>query len=368
MNKNFIDYSVVLLLKDKSDYFFSFMLFSFIVFILSSVIFISNSIQNDLILGVKSKPDIVVEALRAGKQDLIHDGYIYDISKISGVSDIKKVVDGRYYFVQKKVWFDIVGVENLNENEMIIGEGVKKAMGEFYYEDIFNFFTEDKIVPMKIDKIAPNQTNIISNSVIYMNPKKVREILNIKDDEYTKLYVSVPNPNEISQIALKISNLYPYARVLSNEDEISEIKHLYYYKGGIFMILYVVCMVMFFILLKHQISLSYGQKKKEIAILRSVGFCIKDIIKLKFLQNFIVSCSAFLCGFCFAYFFVFVLNAPFLRDIFLGNDLENFIKFTPYINFNIFFLIFIFSVIPFLAFVIIPSWKIAISDISENLR
>ena len=38
------------------------------------------------------------------------------------------------------------------------------------------------------------------------------------------------------------------------------------------------------------------------------------------------------------------------------------------ILFNMLFLIFVFSVIPFLAFVIIPSWRIAVSDMSEAVK
>ena len=134
------------------------------------------------------------------------------------------------------------------------------------------------------------------------------------------------------------------------------------------MILYVIALVSFFILLKNQISLVYGEKKKEIAILRSLGFCIKDIIALKFIQNTVVSVSAYLLGVAMAYIYVFMFNAPYLRNIFLGSELENSISFTPVIDINLLFLIFLFGVVPFLAFVILPAWKIAISDMSEAVK
>ena len=368
LSKNFIDYAVALLYKDRADHAFSFFIFAFIVFILSAVLLVSSSIQSDLINLTNSKPEVVVEALRAGKRDLMHDGYIYDASKITGVASVEGAVEGEYYFGQKRIWFRIVGDENLDENEMIVGEGVKKEMAELYYEDVFNFLTEEKMISIKINKTAPHETGIVSNDVIYMNPVTAREVLSLKEGEYTRLYVEVPNPNEISEVALKIQNLYPNTEVTSIEDGVAKIRHLYYYKGGIFMVLYVVAMVSFFILLKNQISLAYGEKKKEIAILRSIGFCIKDIIAMKFIQNFIVSLSAYLLGVAGAYAYVFILDAPLLRDIFLGGELRNFITFTPAINFNMLFLIFVFSVIPFLAFVIIPSWRIAIGDMSEAVK
>ena len=368
ISKNFIDYSVTLLRKDRADHSFSFAIFAFIVFVLSSVLFISGSIQNDLEKVIKLRPDIVVEALRAGKRDLMHDGYIYDASKITGVASVEGAVEGEYYFGQKRIWFRIVGDENLDENEMIVGEGVKKEMAELYYEDVFNFLTEEKMISIKINKTAPHETGIVSNDVIYMNPVTAREVLSLKEGEYTRLYVEVPNPNEISEVALKIQNLYPNTEVTSIEDGVAKIRHLYYYKGGIFMVLYVVAMVSFFILLKNQISLAYGEKKKEIAILRSIGYCVRDIIALKFIQNIVVSFSAYLLGVAGAYIYVFLSGAPFLRGIFLGGEMANFTEFTPVIDFNMLFLLFVFSVIPFLAFVIIPSWRIAVNDMSEAVK
>ena len=356
-SKNFIDYAVTLLYKDRADHAFSFFIFAFIVFILSAVLFVSSSIQSDLTNLTRSKPEVVVDALRAGKRDLIHD-----------VASVEGAVEGEYYFAQKRVWFHIVGDENLDENEMIVGEGVKKEMAELYYEDVFNFLTEEKMIPIKINKTAPHETGIVSNDVIYMNPDTAREVLSLKEGEYTRLYVEVPNVNEISEVALKIQNVYPNTEVTSIEDGVAKIRHLYYYKGGIFMVLYVVAMVSFFILLKNQISLAYGEKKKEIAILRSIGFSVRNIIALKFIQNIVVSFSAYLLGVAGAYLYVFLFGAPFLRDIFLGSEVANFTDFTPIIDFNMLFLIFVFSVIPFLAFVIIPSWRIAVSDMSEAVK
>ena len=335
---------------------------------MSAVLLVSSSIQSDLINLTNSKPEVVVEALRAGKRDLMHDGYIYDASKITGVASVEGAVEGEYYFGQKRIWFRIVGDENLDENEMIVGEGVKKEMAELYYEDVFNFLTEEKMISIKINKTAPHETGIVSNDVIYMNPVTAREVLSLKEGEYTRLYVEVPNPNEISEVALKIQNLYPNTEVTSIEDGVAKIRHLYYYKGGIFMVLYVVAMVSFFILLKNQISLAYGEKKKEIAILRSIGYCVRDIIALKFIQNIVVSFSAYLLGVAGAYIYVFLFGAPFLRGIFLGGEMANFTEFTPVIDFNMLFLLFVFSVIPFLAFVIIPSWRIAVNDMSEAVK
>ncbi|AHJ14071.1 ABC transporter permease [Sulfurospirillum multivorans] len=366
--KNFVEYAILLLFKDRNDHLFSFLIFSFIVFILSSVLFISDSLQYDLIQSINAQPSIVVENTRAGRAYQMHEGHVYDASQITGVSSVEGVVDGYHYFAQKRLWFHIIGDASLAKDEMVIGQGVQKAMAELYYEDEFHFLTEERLIKVKINKIAPKGTNILSNDAIFLNPNTARAVLGMEMDEYSKLYVSVPNPNEVGNVALKIVEIYPSAKATTQEDAMSAVRHVYYYKGGIFMILYVIALVSFFILLKNQISLVYGEKKKEIAILRSLGFCIKDIIALKFIQNTVVSVSAYLLGVALAYLYVFVFNAPYLRNIFLGNELENSISLTPVVDINLLFLIFLFGVIPFLAFVILPAWKIAISDMSEAVK
>lgn len=367
-SKNFVEYAILLLFKDRNNHLFSFLIFFFIIFMVSSVLFISDSLQYDLIQSIKVHPNIVVENTRAGRAYQMHEGHVYDTSKITGVSSVEGVVDGYHYFAQKRLWFHIIGDASLAKDEMLIGQGVQKAMAELYYKDEFHFLTEERMIGVKITKIAPNATNSISNDVIFLHPSTARAVLGMAADEYSKLYVSVPNPNEVGNVALKIVEIYPNAKATTQEDAIGSVRHLYYYQGGIFMILYVIALVSFFILLKNQINLVYGEKKKEIAILRSLGFCIKDIIALKLIQNTVVSVSAYLLGVALAYVYTFVFNAPYLRNIFLGSELENSISFTPVVDVNLLFLIFLFGVIPFLAFVILPAWKIAISDMSEAVK
>ena len=171
-SKNFVEYAILLLFKDKNDHLFSFLIFSFIVFILSSTLFISDSLQEDLLNSIKSQPEIVVENTRAGRAYAMHDGFIYDISKITGVSNVEGIVDGYHYFAQKRLWFHIIGDATLAKDEMIIGQGVKNAMAELYYNEEFHFFTEERMIRLKINKIAPKSTTIISNDAVYLHPNQ----------------------------------------------------------------------------------------------------------------------------------------------------------------------------------------------------
>ncbi|AFL68066.1 ABC transporter permease [Sulfurospirillum barnesii] len=367
-HKNLIQYAVILLFKDKADHLFSFIIFTFIVTLLSGVLFISDAIQSDLKEASLFQPDIVVENTLAGRAYKLMEEDKEAIESLTGVTAVDGVVDGYYYFAQGRVWFHIIGDSSLSLGQMRVGSGVQKAIHAWHYDDVFNFFTLKGKITLKIEQIESKASDILCNDVMYMHPANARAVLDLNLHEYSKLYVTVPNPNEVGELALKIVETLPSVKATSKEEMMAHYQHLFYYKGGLFMILYLVCLVSFLILLKNQISLVYGEKKKEIAILRSIGYGIKDIIAIKFIQNSVVSLGAFLSGVFIAYAYVFVFQAPLLRSIFLGTELEHNVEFTPVIDMHMLFLLFLFSVIPFLACVILPSWKIAIADMSEAVR
>ncbi|WP_024954774.1 ABC transporter permease [Sulfurospirillum arcachonense] len=365
INKNFVDFSILLLLKDKKEYLFSFFIFTFIVFLASSILFISDSIKHDLFIALDKQHQIIVKNTKSGRYTPLSEEHIDSILQISGVDNVKGKVDGYYYFAQDRRYFHIVVDESLDEHSMIISSEIKSILAKFKYTTQFNFLTQDGITSLDIKKVI--KSNIISNDVILVNEDIARKILNMDEDEYSYLDVLVPNNSEIDFISLKIVDLYPDIKVKTKNDLKSDYEYVFYYKGGIFMILYIVSMISFFILLKNQISSVFGEKKREIAIFRSIGFAIKDIIFLKFIQNSVVALCSYFLGVFLAYIFVFIFGAPLLKNIFLGHDASHII-FTPIVDVKTLFVMFIFTVIPFLASILLPAWKIAVEDMSEVIK
>jgi ABC-type lipoprotein release transport system permease subunit len=368
MNKIFFSFAITLLLKDRASHIFSGAIFVFIVFILSSILFISSSIKNDLQQTINSQPQIVVENQKAGLHTSITEETLDELLQITGVSEITPRVEGYYYFVQNESYLHIIGDNNHDEDTITIGNGVKNIFDKFYYKDSFNFFQNGEKYTLRIEDTFSNNTNIISNNLIITNTEIAKSILGLEEEEYSSLFIHVPNDSEIDYIASQIKGIYPHMKVTTKEQLSSNIEHLFYYKGGIFMVFYVVALISFFILLYKQVSSISSKIKKEIAILRAIGYSIKNIITLKLIQNIIISFSSYIFGIVLAYIYVFILHAPLLKNIFLGSSINNNITFTPIINFDILVILFLFTVIPFLASIIIPSWKVAISDMSESMK
>uniref|UniRef100_UPI0040489180 hypothetical protein n=1 Tax=Aliarcobacter sp. TaxID=2321116 RepID=UPI0040489180 len=70
-----------------------------------------------------------------------------------------------------------------------------------------------------------------------------------------------------------------------------------------------------------------------------------------------------------AYIFVFILNAPLLKNIFIGSaNITNDFILNSYIEINTLITLFLFFMIPFLSAILIPVWKVAIIDSNESMK
>ena len=87
-------------------------------------------------------------------------------------------------------------------------------------------------------------------------------------------------------------------------------------KVEFFLILYLVVLFAFIMILYQRYSQVSINERKQIAILKTIGYSVRDIIKIKMSENFVVAFVSYLLG-LISIFFVFILNAPILKNIFI---------------------------------------------------
>ena len=144
---------------------------------------------------------------------------------------------------------------------------------------------------------------------------------------------------------------------------------MFNYKGGIFLILFIIVILTFTLILYQRYSMISLGDKKEIGILKAVGWSIKDIIKLKIMENFIIAFMAFIIGTILSYIYVFIFNAPILKNVFIGSgNMQNDFIFNGNIQIDSLISLFLFFMIPFLSAVLIPVWKVAIIDSTQSMK
>ncbi|AXX92522.1 ABC transporter permease [Malaciobacter molluscorum LMG 25693] len=390
-NKSFYNFLFLLLFTHKSKHISIFIISTILVFILASVNFISNSISKDVLNSIDSQPDFIVQKMKAGQVIDINTNLVDKIESILGVNKVTTRVYGKYYFKALKQSFTIVGVDFFEEQNnknlsvliknldmkkflqkeyMIIGNGVKKLFDKYKYDNSYFFTTAlGESVEVEIYDSLDAKTSLLSNDMIIMPKELAKIILGIGEFKATDIALNVPNELEKENIKVQLILLDDNLRVLSKKDVKSHFLNLFNYKGGLFLILYIVVILTFLLILYQRYSMINSSDKKEIAILKAVGWSIKDILKLKVLENFLVAFFSFSFGIIFAFIYVFLVKAPFLINIFLGySNLDISYEFTPYVSLGSIITIFIFFVIPFLCVILVPVWKIATVDVIKSIK
>ncbi len=387
VNIYLFEFAINSLLRQKYKSIFITLILSVLIFLLTSVFFITNSIKYELQTTVDSLPEIVVQKLKAGRHSDIDIQRVDDILDITGVENVLGRVWGYYYFENAGVNFSIIGIDeyekqyknsltdvaqklDFSKDSMLIGEGVKDVMEKSYYKEYFNFIkTDGRMKKITIASTFKADTELESNDVIVMSKDNVREIFDISEDKATDIVVKVTNVNEIPTIAAKIKLMFPDTRVITKDDLKISYQNIFDYKSGVFLALFIISFFTFFIIIYDKVSGLSSEEKREIGILKAIGWRVDDVLKEKFYEAFIISFFAYLLGVLFAFFFVYILKAPLLQNIFTGySQLKTSFSLPFVFDIQTLALVFFLSVPIYVAATIIPSWKSATLEADEVIR
>ena len=391
MNANaFWHFLTLQLFKERSKHLSIIGISVLILFLLSSVLFISSSLRFSLENTLKIQPDFVVSRIQGGNQVPTPVNWGDELLEIYGVSKVTPRVYGRYFFEQKGSSFLIVGVDFLEEqshknlqklvnttdliaffdgNQMLVGEGVKAYLEAHFYKDAYNFLTPKGVFEkVNIFKVLPSQANIIANDMMIMPIDLARQILGYADDEVTDITFSVPNTDEWNMMTDKVSALHYDLQVVNKNDVKKSYENLYNYKGGLFLILYLIVLSTFSLILYQRYSMVYSTERRHIGLLRALGWSINHVLKLKFMETLVVLLISYVLGVFIAYVYVFIAGAPLIREVFLGGqNLHNTLNFIPVVDFSVLTSIFLLYALPFIAAVLIPVWRVSVTDPKEAM-
>lgn len=395
INLYLIEYAINSLLRQKFKNGFILIIFTLLITLLASIFFISNSIKYELNSTLKSLPEIIVQKLKAGRHYDINIDALDEIINIAGVEDAIPRVWGYYYFENSGVNFSIIGIDefenqykeslntiikqntfskayekNSNEDFMIVGSGVSKILSENYYKEYFNFIKPNgSFKKVNIAGVFDSSLQLEANDTILLPKSTALEIFDMDENTATDIVVKVANPEEIMTVASKIKLMIPDARVITNKDIEMSYQNIFDYKGGIFLALFIVSIFTFFIIVYDKVSGLSSEEKKEIGILKALGWRIEDVLKEKFYESFIISFISYVFGILIAMTFVYIFQAPLLSKIFTGYSMLRTSFELPFIlDFTTLFLVFFLSVPIYIAATIIPSWRSATIETDKVLR
>jgi len=369
--KNIIDFALSSLLRRKRKNAGLLVVYTLLVFALASVIFFSYAIKKEASIILQGSPEMIVQRTIAGRHDLIPVSYIDRIQKIRGVSSVKRRLWGYYYDPVVGANYTLIVPENFDAGvgNISIGEGVSRTRLAFE-GDTMEFRTYDgKIIELTIKNILSSESEIISSDLLMISEADFRRLFGTPEDYAVDLTLSVRNPRELSTIAGKISEMLPDTRPILRDEILRTYDSVFNWRGGILVIILSGALLAFVIFAWDKASGLSLDERREIGILKAIGWETSDIIQMKFWEGIAISLTSFCSGIIFAYIHVFFTDAFLFEPVLKGwSVLYPHFKLVPFIDASQIFTLFFLSVVPYTVATIIPSWRAATVDPDSVMR
>ena len=115
----------------------------------------------------------------------------------------------------------------------------------------------------------------------------------------------VRNPAEVRKVAEKISLALPDTRPILREEILRTYDAVFGWRQGLVFVLLTGAMLAFVIFAWDRASGLSGEERREIGILKAIGWETGDVLRMKFWEGAALSLTAFLLGYLLAYVHVF---------------------------------------------------------------
>jgi predicted lysophospholipase L1 biosynthesis ABC-type transport system permease subunit len=161
----------------------------------------------------------------------------------------------------------------------------------------------------------------------------------------------------------------PQTRVIEKKQLLRVYDLAYGRRAGLLLAASIPALVALFLLAWDRGSGLGPSERKEIAILKAVGFGTRDVLVVKMYESLLVATLGTAVGLLAAYAWVFWLGAAGLRGALVGwSVLYPDSPLTPEVDFAQLLAVATSVVAPYVGLSIVPAWRAAIVDPMESMR
>ncbi len=205
--------------------------------------------------------------------------------------------------------------------------------------------------------------------MILIHEADYRKLFGIGDQFVTDVIVTVNNPSEIPTVAKKIKKRLHDSRPIIQDEILRTYDSIFNWRGGMMIVIFSAAVLAFVIFAWDKASGLSAGERREIGILKAVGWETSDVIQMKFWEGAMVSLSAYLGGVIFAYIHVFFLGSAVFEPALKGwSSLYPRFTLTPFINAEQLTTLFLLTVVPYTVATIVPIWRAATIDPDTAMR
>ncbi|HTG01654.1 MAG TPA: FtsX-like permease family protein [Nitrospirota bacterium] len=369
--RNIIDFTISSLNRRKGKNTALVLVYTLVVFLLASVMFFTQALKREASRVLRDAPELVVQRMSAGRHELVPKKYLAVVETIKGVSSVRGRLWGYYYDPVVGANYTIIVSEEAGHapGDITVGSGVARARAAAS-SDIFVLRTYDgATIPFQIKNILPSDSELVSSDLIIMSEPDYRRVFGTAAGYFTDITLKVRNAKEVGTVASKIVSLLPDTRPITRREILRTYDSVFDWRGGLVVVILTGAVLAFIIVAWDKASGLSSDEKKEIGILKAVGWETSDVLLMKFWEGTVISLCSFLTGILLAYVHVFFTSAALFAPVLKGwSVLYPEFRLVPFLDPYQLATLFFLSVVPYTVATIVPSWHAATIDPDSVMR
>jgi len=369
--RNILDFTLSSLLRRRTKNSALVIVYTLIVFSLASVLFFTQAIKKEACIVLKNSPEIIVQRIVAGRHDLLPADYIDTIRAITGVQSAKGRLWGYYFEPAAGANYTLMVSEEpgVEVGRIVIGQGVSRTI-HANRADIVPFRRYDgSYTSFEVSDILSSESELVSSDLVLISESDFREMMGIRGEYVTDAAVYAKNKRELFMIADKIKRILPDTRPITKDEILRTYEAIFDWRGGILLVILSGAVIAFVILAWDKASGLSSDERREIGILKGIGWETSDVIAMKFWEGAVISLSSFSLGIILAYIHVFFASSALFEPALKGwSVLYPEFRLVPHMDPLQIATLFFLTVVPYTVSTIVPSWRAATIDPDTVMR
>ena len=366
-----LDFTLSSLWRRKGKNLGLLLVYSLIVFLLASVMLFTHALRSEARLLLTEAPELLVQRLEAGRHALIPASHLTAIQDLRGVREARGRLWGYYYDPAVKANYSLMvsDRQDLEDKAIIIGPTIAQTRGL----DIGDYLSlrshKGETLSFRVQGLLPADSALISADLVLMTEQAFRATFGIPEGVFTDLALHVRNPRELYKIAEKISLALPDSRPILREEILRTYDNIFAWRQGIVFVLLAGAILAFVIFAWDKASGLSAEERREIGILKAVGWETGDVLRMKFWEGAVISLAAFLLGYLAAYMHVFFFSAGIFTPVLKGwAALYPDFQLSPRVDGLQLATLSFFTVFPYSLATMVPIWRTSITDPDAVMR
>jgi ABC-type lipoprotein release transport system permease subunit len=359
------------------------------VMILGSMTFLSDGLNREASVAAAFAPDITVQGMMAGRVSSVQ---LMDVPYIAQLPEVSKVVPRAWGYVEynNKI-YTVMGIDPQNmpipqdigfvmsdgqflsssaPYQAVVGKNFASSFG-LKVNDVLVLETESGLgnYSFLVSGVFAANVNLYTSDLILVNINDAQTFFSNCPGCVTDVCVYLKDPTQANAVATKITSYDPMLRVLTRDAIKEATQSTYGVRSGYVAILWYILLLAVILVAWNQLTTAGAEMRKEVGILKTLGFSTFDILEIRFLETLILGFAAATIGVFLAIVYDVYLGAPFLRDFLLGWS-AIYPNYPLPLNISASTVMILYAVAVFPLFIgsLIPAWKSAVTEPDIAIR